>query len=210
MIISIDGYSATGKSTLAELLAKSMGFRHLNSGLIYRAISYNLLTNGINNSNLQDKLASIKSLTQQLQIDLEELKINSQKLKTAQVGELGVQIAKFQFVRDRVTEILKLEATKSNIIVEGRDIGTVLFPNAELKFFFIADSTIRAKRVGIERNSNDIVGLKNEIENRDKEDENREISPLKRPDNAIVIDTSHIKIKETLKLLERYVNEYKK
>jgi cytidylate kinase len=210
MIIAIDGYSATGKSTLADLLAKKIGFRHLNSGLVFRAISYNLLTNGIDNENFQDDIEKIKHLTEDFTIHLEDLEKNILKLKTRQVSELGTQIAKLPFIRDRVSEILRGAATKSNIVVEGRDIGTVLFPQAEIKFFFKADTTIRANRLGRERNSTDFEAMKIEIETRDREDETREISPLKRADDAIDIDTSHITVEETLELLERFVNEIKK
>lgn len=210
MIIVIDGYSATGKSTLADLLAKKIGFRHLNSGLFFRAISYNLLTNGIDKSNFQDYLERIKELTQQFHIDIEEIENNILKLKAPKVSELGVQIAKLTFIREKVTEVLRNAATNSNIVVEGRDIGTVLFPQADIKFFFKADTTIRANRLGRERNSTDFDAMKIEIETRDREDETREISPLKRADDAIEIDTSHITVEETLELLERFVNEIKK
>jgi cytidylate kinase len=210
MIIAIDGYSATGKSTLADLLAKKIGFRHLNSGLVFRAISYTLLTNGINKSNFQENIQRIKELTQQFHIDLEELENNIHKLKAPEVSELGTQIAKLPFIRERVSEVLRSAATNSNIVVEGRDIGTVLFPQADIKFFFKADTTIRANRLGRERNSTDFEAIKIEIETRDREDETREISPLKRADDAIDIDTSHITVKETLELLKRFVNEIKK
>jgi cytidylate kinase len=210
MIIAIDGYSATGKSTLADLLAKKIGFRHLNSGLVFRAISYNLLTNGIDKSNFQHNLERIIELTQQFRIDLADLEISVLKLKTPKVSELGTQIAKLPFIRERVTEVLRSAATSSNIVVEGRDIGTVLFPKADIKFFFKADTTIRANRLGRERNSTDFEAIKIEIETRDREDETREISPLKRADDAIDIDTSHLTVGETLELLERFVNEIKK
>jgi cytidylate kinase len=210
MIIAIDGYSATGKSTLAGLLAKKIGFRHLNSGLVFRAISYNLLTKGVDKSNFKDNIDKIKELTQLFHINLEELERNILKLKAPEVSELGIQIAKLPFIRERVTEVLRAAATNSNIVVEGRDIGTVLFPKADIKFFFKADTTIRAKRLGRERNSNDYEAMKRETETRDKEDETREISPLKRADDAIDIDTSNITVEETLELLERFVNEIKK
>jgi len=209
MIIAIDGYSATGKSTLAGLLAKKIGFRHLNSGLVFRAISYNLLINGFNKENFQSNIEKIKELTQNFHIDLVELEKNILKLKAPEVSDLGSQIAKLQFIRERVTEVLIVAATNSNIVVEGRDIGTVLFPDAEIKFFFKADTKIRAKRLGQERKTNDYEAMKKEIENRDMEDENRELSPLKRANDAIDIDTSYITIEETLKLLERFVNEIK-
>ncbi len=210
MIIAIDGYSATGKSSLAEFLAKKIGFRHLNSGLIFRAISYNLLRNGIDLSNFKDNIERIKELTQQFHIELEELEGNTIILKAPCVSELGTQIAKLPFIRERVTEVLRIAATNTNIVVEGRDIGTVLFPQADIKFFFKADTLIRARRLGRDRNCDDFEALKREIETRDFEDVTREISPLKRAEDAIDIDTSYITVEETLELLERYINEIKK
>lgn len=209
MIIAIDGYSATGKSTLADLLAKQIGFKHLNSGLVFRAISFNLLKRGIDKSNFKDMIDTIKELTQQFHIDLDELQNNIIKLKTQEVGELGMQIAKLPFVRERVAEVLRTAASSSNIIVEGRDIGTILFPNADIKFFFKADTSIRANRLGRERNSHDYEALQKEIERRDMEDETREISPLRRADDAIDIDTSYISVEETLQLLKYFLNEFK-
>lgn len=207
MIIAIDGYSATGKSTIANLLAKKIGFRHLNSGLVFRAISYNLLINGIDKLNLNDNIDKIRELTHLFQIDLEELENNILKLKALEVSDFGAQIAKLPFIRERVAEVLRAAATNSNIVVEGRDVGTVLFPEADIKFFFKADTTIRAIRLGKERNSNDFESLKKEIETRDTEDETRKISPLKRADDAIDIDTTNMSIEETLELLEQTLNE---
>lgn len=210
MIIAIDGYSATGKSTLADLLAKKIGFRHLNSGLAFRAISNNLLINGIDKSNYQDNIEKVKSLTTQFNIDLESLEKNIIKLKAPEVSELGTQIAKLSFIRERITEVLREAAQNTNIVVEGRDIGTVLFPNADIKFFFKAETNIRAERLARERNSNNFEAMEKEIETRDREDETRDISPLKRADDAIDIDTSFITVPQTLEILEHYVNEIKK
>lgn len=210
MIIAIDGYSATGKSTLANLLANKIGFQHLNSGLVFRAISHYLLKNEINKSNYQKNLRKTRELTSQFHIDLQVIEKDILNLKTQEVSDLGAQIAKYPFVRERVSEVLRAAAVNSNIVVEGRDIGTVLFPNADIKFFFKADSTIRAKRLGQERNRIDFEAMKKEIEARDMEDETREISPLKRADDAIEIDTSHITVDETLEILERFVNEVRR
>lgn len=210
MIIAIDGYSSTGKSTLAKMLAEKIGCRHLNSGLIYRAISYNLLLNGINKSNYEHSIEKTKEITETFIIDLDQIQKIISEIKSKEVTEFGTKIAKLQFVRDRVTEVMHEASTNSDIIVEGRDIGTVLFPNAEIKFFFKADSAIRAVRLGAERNSNDFEALKVEIETRDREDETREISPLKRAKDAIDIDTGQISVPETLELLEYYINEFKK
>lgn len=209
MIIAIDGYSATGKSTLAKLLSQKTGFRHLNSGLIFRAISLHLLSNHITPNNFKQKLPEINLLTKQFHIDLQQFEENLPNLKTVAVNELGAQVAKLTLVRQRVTEVLKEAVKNDNYIIDGRDIGTTLFPDAEIKFFFKADSTIRAIRLGRERNSNDIKAMKNEIEMRDREDETRELSPLKQAKDAVEIDTSYITVDETLELLMKNLSGLK-
>ncbi len=207
MIIAIDGYSATGKSTLAKLLAKKMGYLHLNSGLIFRAISYNLISNGIVKDNFQDKMKKVEQLTSQFDIQIHKLEESILELKKPSISEFGTHIAKLEFVREKVLNVLKHFAEKFDLVVDGRDIGTVVFPNADIKFFFKADTEIRIIRLGIERNSTDFEGMRTEIEKRDKEDVLRTISPLKRAEDAIDIDTSHITVQQTLETLERYINE---
>ena len=207
MIIAIDGYSATGKSTLAKLLAKKLNFIHLNSGLIFRAISHKLISNGIKKDNFLNRINEVEQLTKKFNIQVPKLEENILELKKPEISELGAQIAKLEFVREKVLNILKEFAKKSDLVVDGRDIGTIVFPNADIKFFFKADTEIRVRRLGKERNSKDFKGMRTEIEMRDKEDVSRAISPLKRADDAIYIDTSHISVQQTLETLERYINE---
>lgn len=209
MIIAIDGYTATGKSTLASLLASEIGFIHINSGLLYRSISYYLLSNDLNHQNLKFKSESIESLVKKFQLDLYHLKSNLSNLRLPAVSMLGMEIAKLSFVRAKVDSILKNTAANSDAIIDGRDIGTSVFPNADLKFFFVADLKIRAKRIAKERGIQDFESIKKEIEIRDYKDKTRDISPLKRASDSIEIDTGNITIEEGLKILLTHYNEHK-
>ena len=207
MIIAIDGYSSTGKSTLAKVLAKKLNYLHLNSGLIFRAISHQLISNGIKKDNFLNRIEDVKKLTIEFDIQVSRLEENILELKKPEISELGAQIAKLEFVREKVLKVLKYHSKKSDLVVDGRDIGTVVFPNAYIKFFFKTETEIRVRRLGKERNSTDFDGMRTEIEMRDREDISRTVSPLKRADDAIEIDTSHISVQQTLETLERYIDE---
>jgi len=206
MIITIDGYAASGKSTIASLLAKDLGFNHLNSGLIFRAISFHLLLKNISVHNLESKLIEVQNISKQYKIDYKKIEKNIENFKNQQVSELGVQIAKLPFIRLRVIEILRELAKESNIVVEGRDIGTVVFPNADIKFFFYADIEVRIERLIKESGRRDFYSMKKAIELRDYEDINRAISPLIRADDAIEIDTGIYAINEILSFIKAYID----
>ncbi|MCB1194085.1 MAG: (d)CMP kinase [Leptospiraceae bacterium] len=196
MIITIDGYSATGKSTIASKLAQEIGFQHLNSGLIYRTISYYLNSNGIFLYNYMNQIKIIKSLLNDF--ELTEMKVDITILKSKDIGIFGTKIAQIDFIRDVANSIQKDVASKNNTIIDGRDAGTVVFPNADFKFFFVADINIRAERIANERKENNIELIKEELIDRDKEDIYRKIAPLKKPKNAIEIDTSFLSIEEII------------
>ena len=205
MIITIDGYSITGKSSVSSLLAQELGFIHMNSGLIFRAISYEILKNNINTNNFQEKIEEIAFLIKDFQVDFKEWDRNYPKLRTTKVTELGMQLSKYTFVRQKVVELLKKGAQNQNVVVEGRDIGTVVFPNADRKFFFIADIDTRVSHVQKETQRLDIDNIRAEIEWRDKEDETREISPLRKASDAIEIDTTNLTINEIVQLVKEYI-----
>lgn len=203
MIIVIDGYSVTGKSTVASLLATKLTFGHLNSGLIFRFISYNLLLNGINLDNYRNKIDEIVEFTKQVDIDFDDMNELLVDLRKERVTLFGLQISKLPFVRERVSNILKDATLKRSVVIDGRDLGTVVFPNAEKKFFFVTEMNIRVQRLCKE--NEDFQETKRFIERRDKEEEERMISPLKQADDAILIDTSHLTIEEVVELLEEYL-----
>lgn len=208
MIIAIDGQSSTGKSTISYLLAKRLNFSYINSGLLYRAITHNILINEINLNNFKDFTENIELLTKEFVFDLKKINNNLSILKSSKISALGTEIAKFQFVREKVNFFIsELILNENNIIIEGRDIGTNLIPNADFKFFFTADLDIRANRLALEMKSDKIDQMKLEIKKRDFEDENRKNSPLRKANDAVSIDTSYLTIEETINLIEQKLNE---
>ena len=197
MIITIDGPGGTGKSTTAKLLAQKLGYNHLNSGSLYRWITYNAIKQNLNlhNSDILFKLAQ----------ELDYNNINYNVLNEQAVSDNVAKIAVIPSIRAEMVNIQQKYAKGKNIVVEGRDIGTVVFPEAEYKFYFTASLEIRAKRryeqmqkQGLEANYDQIL---ESIANRDRQDMEREHSPLKKADDAIEIDTDNITVEEGIDII---------
>lgn len=207
MIIAIDGFACTGKSTVADALAEKMCFLHVNSGILYRTITLYLCKNNITIENISSQNERIKLLLEQ--IGFEELTYSVEELKQQKIGDLGSLVAQIPFVREKVSIELHRIATNHNVIVDGRDIGTTEFPNADVKFFFIVDTEERAKRLIIERglefNEENLIKCKKEIEERDKKDISREISPLQKAPDAIEINRNSLSVEDTVSLLCNYI-----
>ena len=191
MIITIDGYSCTGKSTIAKLLAQKLKYKQVNSGLIYRYFGYALLQNEITMLDFNRKSSTIKSIILDLKINLPDLEKNIETLKKKKVSEIGKLIAKEQYARNIVDSYIQSVSCNNNIVVEGRDIGVTVFPNADYKFFFIANDQVRANRLCKQRKSDNLAETLREIKERDNDDETRANSPLKKAIDAIEIDTSN-------------------
>jgi len=205
MIITIDGYSVTGKSTMAKLLAKQLNYIHINSGLLYRYISYQLIKKGISKQdNPETYISLIKETLNDIVPDINY--IEKLELKTLEISAIGTKIAEITIVRNFVNKIIYKIANDNNIVIDGRDTGTYLFPDANVKFFFIANINIRAKRLSKDVANKNIKSLMQEIQHRDNEDAKRLIAPLKKSKNAIIIDTSNNTIKEVLKELDKHIN----
>lgn len=197
MVITIDGPGGTGKSTTAKLLAERLGYDHLNSGTLYRWITYNALQQ---NLNLTDSDFLLK-LAQELDYD----NIDYNALSTQIVSDNVAKIAAIPEIREEMLRIQRHYAKGKNIVIEGRDIGTVVFPDAEYKFYFTASLEIRAKRryeqmqkQGLEANYEQIL---ESIANRDRQDMSREHSPLKKAEDAIEIDTDNLTIEEGIEII---------
>ncbi|MBE7074415.1 MAG: (d)CMP kinase [Clostridiales bacterium] len=215
MIITLDGQSGTGKSTLANKVAKKLGFKCLNTGMVYRAISYYLYQQSIFPDN---EIAIVNSLSKiHIQILFEEEKqfviINNVNC-TPYVSSIAVQqnvslYSQILPLRERVTSIQREFALCNNVVVEGRDIGTHVFPDADYKFFITCDIHIRAQRRMADLISNgQQITLKEVVEslkNRDILDTTRKFSPLKRADDAIDIDTSHNTIEQSVNEIIKYI-----
>ncbi|MDC7220708.1 MAG: (d)CMP kinase [Spirochaetales bacterium] len=205
MIITIDGTSGSGKSTVSRKFAKKQNMSLLNTGSLYRKITLDCLISGIK---IEDREAVISAAAH---CDFE--KKNEFHLNDEKISRLVPLIAQIPEVRKIVKDYQKELGTAGNIVIEGRDIGTVVFPEAPLKFYITASPETRARRKfeelkakGIEE---DYQMVLENIINRDRADEGRKISPLKIPDGAVVIDTSELTIEQVVGQMEEEVRELK-
>ena len=203
-IISVDGFSSTGKSTLASKLAEHYNFYYLNSGLMYRIISYFALNNGfVIKNNIHESLLinKLDNLNFDWMIDNKgnkslsfDGKIFGEEVFSFEISDVVSSVAKLESVRKILFTQQKNLAIEKSIVVEGRDIGTVVFPEAKVKFFLTADLDIRTIRRNkqIEENniSFDTMKVEENLIKRDKTDSERKIAPLKKAKDAYEIDTS--------------------
>lgn len=209
-IIALDGPSGSGKSTIANLLADKLKISYLNTGSMYRALTLYFLENNIKKSDNID----IKIL-KKINIDINENKVFlngkdvSQEIRDKEVTENVSWVSSIPVVREYLVEMQRNISKNKSIILDGRDIGTVVFPDAKYKFYLDASSYVRAKR-RFEQNEIDksFEEIKKDIEKRDYLDSHREISPLKKAEDAIEIDSSDLTIDQTIeKILEKMDKE---
>jgi CMP/dCMP kinase len=210
IIITIDGWSSCGKSTLAKQLAKALGYVYIDSGAMYRAITLYFLRNHINwldtgqvKNALKEITISFKfnDITQQSEIYLNDENVEY-VIRDLVIAEKVSEVATIKEVRSFAVAQQQKMGKKKGIVMDGRDIGTTVFPKAELKFFMTADIAVRVERrfkEFYEKNPNvTIEEVKNNLEMRDYIDSNREVSPLKKAADAIELDNTNLTIKEQL------------
>jgi cytidylate kinase len=215
-VIALDGPSGSGKSTLAKLLALTLQVKYIDSGAMYRTLAYVLSSMPIDFSKSslnQEELNQItKKISQHtfeymptsdilIQVDGQDL---SQIIRQNEVSLKASMTSKFEIVRDFVNDWQRRVVKDHFAVVDGRDIGTVLFPNAILKYYVTASVDVRSQRRYLElmKKGNfkgSIDSIKKEIAERDFQDTSREIAPLKQADDAILIDTSNLRIDEVVK-----------
>ena len=206
MIIAIDGPAATGKSTTAKALAQRLAFTYLDTGAMYRAVTLLTLRKKIKISENSDLISLLERFD--LKIEQHENKILvilngedvSDEIRRLDVTENVSEVSALSIVRKTLVKIQRKVANDQNCVVEGRDIGTVVFPNAEVKFYVVADYDIRAKRrlldfkrLGEEKSIDNLI---EEIKNRDKYDSERKDSPLLKANDAIEVDTTNMTIEQ--------------
>lgn len=208
IIIAIDGWSSCGKSTLAKQLAKALQYVYVDSGAMYRAITLYILRNNIDIQEAAEVKEALKSITLEFihnpQSGNSEIYLNEENIeyliRDLIVAEKVSDVAAIKEVREFAVAQQQQMGIKKGIIMDGRDIGTVVFPNAELKIFMTADNAVRVQRRFKElyaQNPNvTIEEVKNNLEMRDYMDSHREISPLKKADDAIIIDNTDLTEKE--------------
>lgn len=219
--IAIDGPAGAGKSSIAKALSKKLGFVYIDTGAMYRAVALFFLENGIKDSsdnetdNLLDKLdINIKYTDGEQRVFLNNVDV-SDKLRQEEIGKLASRFSALKSVREKLVALQRKLAKKENVIMDGRDIGTVVLPNADLKIYLSAGSKVRAKRrylelieKGFDRAALDEKAIENEIIKRDEADMNREISPLKKAEDAYCLDTSDMKFDEVVsKILDMVEKE---
>lgn len=212
--IAIDGPSASGKSTIAKALAKRLNYTHLDTGAMYRACAYKALKNGINTDNEDDLVKMVNSshfaFDDLGQILLDGVNISSD-IRSKEIDLLTSKIARYAQVRASLVKIQQFMAKNKGYILDGRDIGTVVLPDAEVKIFQTASIESRAKRRLLDYQNKgikiDYQTIYNEIELRDYQDQNREHSPLRKTDNAFVLDTSNLSINESVDIVYDLVIE---
>ena len=219
--IAIDGPAGAGKSSIAKALSKKLGYIYIDTGAMYRAVALFFLENGIKDSsdneidNLLDKLdINIKYTDGEQRVFLNNVDV-SDKLRQEEIGKLASRFSALKSVREKLVALQRKLAKKENVIMDGRDIGTVVLPNADLKIYLSAGSKVRAKRrylelieKGFDRAALDEKAIENEIIKRDDADMNREISPLKKAEDAYCLDTSDMTFDEVVsKILDMVEKE---
>jgi cytidylate kinase len=219
IIIAIDGWSSCGKSTLAKELAKELGYLYVDSGAMYRAITLYFLRNHVDWTDKSEVKKALKEISlefvyneksQQSEMHLNEENVEY-VIRDLVVAEKVSDVAAIKEVRKFAVEQQQLMGKKKGIIMDGRDIGTVVFPKAELKIFLTADNAVRVERRFkelFEKNPNvTIEEIKANLEMRDYIDSNREESPLRKADDAILVDNTNLTAKETIQKVEKFAKK---
>ncbi len=216
MIIAIDGYSATGKSSISKEVAKKLDFTHIDTGAMYRAITWyamqhHFANNSFNFNDLITKLPTLK-----LSFENDEMYLNGKNIESEirkpEVSKNSSEIAKIKEIRDFLVAIQRKMAENGNIVMDGRDIGSVVFPDAEIKIFLTASLEERARRrfLQLQKVGNEELTVEQVMENiktRDEIDTTRAIAPLQLVDDAILVDNTHINFEETVEEILKIINE---
>lgn len=220
IIIAIDGESSSGKSTLAKALAKKLSYKHINTGSMYRAVTFLAFKKGLVCESKMDSERIIK-LTQKLNFDFRLVNNNShlflngvnieREIKLPSTSNFVSQISTISEIRKKIVAIQRGMGLMKGVVMEGRDIGSIVFPSAEAKFFITADINIRAQRRFNElRINNKYITSKSVLENlkkRDFMDKNRKNSPLIKVKDAILIDNSNLNIDDQILLIINYLKK---
>jgi cytidylate kinase len=219
IIIAIDGYSSCGKSTLARSIAKHIGYRHIDTGAMYRAVTLYCIENNLIYHN-EVSIDKLNPLLSSLEINfvynekngMNEIYLNNVRIedfiREPRVSDLASIVSKIPQVRQALVDMQQKMGKKKRIVMDGRDIGTVVFPYADIKFFMNANNLIRAQRrykeLQEKGTSISLEEVFKNIEERDYIDTHREISPLRKADDAIELDNSYLSKEEQFQwILER-------
>ncbi len=219
-VIAIDGFSSTGKSSISKVIAEKLGLIHLDTGALYRGVTWFALQNCLNEDgtiNIEELFSSFDQIELEFKNDNGELVLFlnhidiSKAIRSNEVSDNVSFVAKQKEVRDFLLQSQRSLAEKGGIIMDGRDIGTVVLPNADYKFFLTASIDERTKRryhelltLGIEADEQQV---KENLIERDRIDSEREIAPLKQAEDAIVIDNTDLTKKETIEEILSHIKK---
>jgi cytidylate kinase len=221
-VVTVDGPAGSGKSTTAREVARRLGYRHLDSGALYRALTFALLSRGIGPDRwpalTSDDLTALgvrlEAAGSRLLIRYEG-RVLSRELRTPAVTARVSELSSYPQVRNWLLEIQRAAGEHGGLVTDGRDMGSVVFPDADIKIFLIADPTERAKRrLAQEGGSFDdplkVADALERITDRDRRDSDRPISPLIQPDDAILLDTTHLGFEEQVQAVVDLVREWER
>lgn len=217
-VIAIDGPAGAGKSTISKMVAKQLKYIYIDTGAMYRAVAWRVLQEYKPPISTEQIIASVQDIDiklsyddkQNLQVETNGTNVTTE-IRTPQVTALVSQVAAVGQVREKMVELQRNMAKQGKILMDGRDIGTCVLPNADLKIYLTASAderaNRRAKQMAQKGYNIDVEKIKADIIARDEADMNREISPLKKADDAVLLDTTDMTIDEVLKTIIKMVQD---
>jgi len=219
-VIAVDGFASTGKSTLSKRLANALNFTYIDTGFMYRVVSYfalnsNLIEDDVILEKEFEKALAETKFTWSRDTQSKEMLFNGKsfgdEIRTLEISTWVSQIAQLGFVREHLVAQQRSLSKLGSVVMDGRDIGTVVFPYADFKFFLVADSKIRAQRRFDELQAKGEKVLFEEIlknvVDRDHQDSTRDISPLRKAEDALEIDTTSFGVEEVFEQMVSYINK---
>ena len=217
MNIAIDGPAGAGKSTIARLVSKKLDFIYVDTGAMYRAIALYFINNDTDVENEKELKAALDRIqinisyengVQHILLNMDDV---SKEIRNENVGNMASKTSAYKPVREKLLDLQRGIAAENDVIMDGRDIGTNILPNAELKIYLTASVDVRAKRRFdelVEKGETpDLETIKKDIEQRDYQDMNREIAPLKQAEDAVLVDTSEMGIDEVVDCIIELVKD---
>ncbi|CAM3387988.1 (d)CMP kinase [Pseudostreptobacillus hongkongensis] len=207
MRIAIDGPSGSGKSSVAKELARRLNLSHLDTGAMYRLLGYKVYKDKLELDNIKEILKNldIKIEGEQFYLDGEDV---SNKIRENEISKYASNVSTIKEVREYMVYLQRKISEDKDVILDGRDIGTVVFPNAEIKIYLTASPEVRAKRRFLEDGTLDYEKILEDIKKRDFNDQNRKHSPLKKAEDAIEVDTDNMNFEEVINKIMEIVAEY--
>lgn len=198
-VIAVDGPAGAGKSTVSKIVAAKLGYTYIDTGAMYRAVGLKLLRTGTELAEIVDGIEI--ELDDKARVFLDGQEVTAE-IRTPEISKLASDVSKFGFVRRKLTELQRKMAQRGSVIMDGRDIGTEVLPNADVKIFLTASLEERARRrfeeLKAKGQAADFDAVKTEIALRDKQDTEREIAPLRQAADAVLVDSTNLTIEQVV------------